>query len=229
MKRSVVFAGLCAAICLLGGVAWAAGTATSAQDIHWKESPLWGTWSFHVGMLFFNDEQFKNVYGDKGLAFYNMNASWKMIDDFELLGSLGYAYAEGHGISPDDGSKTSERYQLHFAPAALGLAYRFNFVLDQPVVPYLGAAGQFAYWYEGKMDSGTKWRSYNYGACGFGGVMFLLDNIEKRASGLLEAEWGINNSYLFYEYRYSWLNNFDQEDIIDLSSNLHSIGVMLEF
>jgi hypothetical protein len=64
---------------------------------------------------------------------------------------------------------------------------------------------------------------------GFGGLMFLLDNLEKRASGALESEWGINNTYLIYEFRYTSLNNFGKKDIVDLSSQFHSLGLLFEF
>ncbi|NLH47049.1 MAG: hypothetical protein GX444_00440 [Myxococcales bacterium] len=201
----------------------------SRQDTHWKESPIWGTWGLNVGMMFYSDEDYQKVYGDKGIAFYNMNAGLKLIQQLELVGSLGYGFSEGSGVSPLDDSKTAEKYKLHIAPGGLGLAYRFNFVLDQPVVPYVGGSGLLSYWFEEKLDSSWKRRSYNYGAMGFGGLMILLDNLEKRASGALESEWGINNTYLIYEYRYTSLNNFGKKDIVDLSSQFHSLGLLFEF
>lgn len=222
-------------ICLLLLFLPAAGSlaadddSMSRQDIHWQESPVWGSWGFNIGMMFFTADDYQKVYGDKGIAFYNMNAGVKLVHELELIGSLGYGFAEGRGVSPADDSKTSEKYKLHIAPAGLGLLYRFNFVLDQPVVPYLGGQGLASYWFEEKLDSSWKRRSYNYGAAGIGGLMFLLDNLEKRASGALESEWGINNTYLFYEFRYSYLSNFDSEDIVDLSSHFHSLGLMFEF
>jgi hypothetical protein len=229
MKVRFVWLTILAVVAAAAAPAFAEQSETTAQDMHWGESPLYGTWSFNAGLMFFSDESFKDIYGDKGMVFYNMNASWKMIDDFELIGTIGYGFSEGHGISPADQSKTAEKYKLHIAPAGLGLAYRFNFVLDQPVVPYLGASGLASYWFEERLDSSWKRKSYNYGAMGVAGVMFLLDNLEKRASGLLEAQWGINNSYLFYEYRYTSLDNFGQKDVVDLSSQFHSLGILLEF
>ncbi len=226
MKRVLV-------LLLLTGVLLCAGAAFAQepprQDAHWNESPQWGTWEFNVGLMFFNNEDYEDVYGDKGIAFYHTSASWKIVHHLELVGNIGYGFAEGRGISPRDQSRTAEKYKLHIAPGGLGLQYRFNFGLDQPVVPYVGAAGIASYWFEEKLDSSWKRRSYNYGAQGYAGLMFLLDNIEKRASGSLEAGWGINNTYLFYEYRYTNLDNFGEEDIIDLSSQMHSLGILFEF
>ncbi|MDP8222959.1 MAG: MXAN_2562 family outer membrane beta-barrel protein [Candidatus Lernaella stagnicola] len=226
MKRSFLLVVLIAAL-LVAGTAWA--QEPERQDRHWQESPFWGTFGFNIGMLFFDDDGYADVYGEKGVAFYQMAASWKIVHHLELVGNISYGFAEGHGISPQDQSKTAEKYKLHIAPGGLGLLYRFNFGLDQPVVPYAGASGVLSYWFEEKLDSSWKRRSYNYGAQAYGGLMFLLDNLEKRASGALEAEWGINNTYLFYEFRYTNLDNFGEENIVDLSSQFHSLGILFEF
>jgi hypothetical protein len=227
MKRLVT---LLLMLTIIGATAGlAAAQEPERQDRHWNESPMYGTWEFNAGLMLFTDDGYKDVYGDKGIAFYHMSVSYKLIHHLELVANLGYGFAEGNGISPADKSKTAEKYKLHIAPGGLGLQYRFNFAYDQPVVPYVGAAGIASYWFEERLDSSWKNRSYNYGAQGFAGLMFLLDNIEKRASGALEAEWGINNSYLFYEFRYTNLDNFGEEDVVDLSSQLHSLGILFEF
>jgi len=231
MKRWIGTLGVVAAFLLvLGSVALARETEeTTPQDTHWGESPMWGTWSINLGMKFFENIHYKDVYGSSGIAFYNMNASYKIIKDFELVGGIGYGFSEGRGVAPDTGERTAEKYKLHVAPGTLGFLYRFNFVLDQPVVPYVGAAGMLSYWMEERVHTSWKRKSYNYGALGNGGLMFLLDKLEKRASGLMEAQWGINNSYVFLEYRYDWLNNFGQKDIIDLNASFYSAGILLEF
>jgi len=226
MKRAAVAACLAVlALWLSGGVA----AAQENQDVHWGESPITGSFSFHAGLMFFNEKDFRDVYGNRGMVFYNGNVGWKIIPQLELLGSIGYGFSEGRGISPLTEEKTDEWYKLHYAPGALGLTYRFNFVLDQPVVPYLGVSGALAYWMEERMQSGWKRRGYLYGMHGAAGLMFLLDKLEPRASGALESMWGINNSYLFYEYRYSYMNDFERADTIDLSSQFHSLGIMFEF
>jgi hypothetical protein len=233
MRRWIGAAAIVGAMIFLGAAALAFASEeeeeVTRQDLHWGEKPSFGTWSLDGSLMLFSSKRYAEVYNNKPVGFINMNASWKMIQQFELIGSIGFATATGHGVAPQDGLPTADKYLLDFAPGSLGLAYRFNFVFDQPVVPYLGAFGQLAYWYETRLDSGWKTRSWNYGAAGFGGVMFLLNNIEKRASGLLRSQWGINNTYFFYEFRDSWLNNFNQKNIIDLSSQGHHFGFMIEF
>ncbi len=231
MKRLAVVACVLAWL-LTAGVAVAQDESApppSNQDRHWNESPIYGTWSFNSGLMFYNSKNFRDVYGNRGMVFYNMNTGLKIVHELELLGSIGYGFSEGRGVDPVAGEKTDEWYKIHYAPGSLGLTYRFNFVLDQPVVPYIGAQGALAYWMEERQHSGQKHRGYLYGMFGSAGVMFLLDKLETRASGALESMWGINNSYLFYEYRYSYMNDFEREDTIDLSSQFHSLGIMFEF
>jgi hypothetical protein len=229
MKQLAVAA--CVLVLLLGGGIALAQEAPPRppQDLHWNESPIWGSWGFNAGLMFFNSQQFREIYGNRGMVFYNMNAGLKLVYQLEVLGSIGYGFSEGRGIAPESGQKTDEWYKLHYAPASLGLTYRFGYVLDQPVVPYLGVQGAFAYWMEEREHSGTKRRGYLYGMFGTAGVMFLLDKLEPRAAGELESSWGINHSYFYYEYRYSYMDDFGKKDIIDLSSQFHSFGIAFEF
>lgn len=224
MKRIAIAAVVLSMLLLAGPV-----YAQEGQDLHWEESPMWGTWSFNAGIMFFTEDDYQDIYGDRGMVFYNMNTSLKLIHELELIGSMGYGFAEGRGISPTTREKTNEWYKLHIAPAGLGLVYRFNFVLDQPLVPYVGGSGILSYWFEEKRDSGWKRRGYNWGAYGNAGLMLLLDNLERRASGSLESAWGINNTYLFYEYRYTSLDDFGQDEVVNLSSHFHSLGLAFEF
>jgi hypothetical protein len=115
------------------------------------------------------------------------------------------------------------------APVEVGLLYRFNFVYDQPVVPYLGVAGVYSYFLEERLDSSWKKRGGVWGVAGNGGFMILLDKAEKRAAGLMERDSGINSTYLIYNFKYSLLNDFDETSGLDLTNQQHTIGVLLEF
>ena len=82
---------------------------------------------------------------------------------------------------------------------------------------------------EERIDSSWKTRGGKWGVAGKGGLMLLLDKAEKRASGAMEREWGVNNTYLFYAYKYTYLNNFDENKGLDLTNNQHNLGVLFEF
>lgn len=197
-------------------------------DPHWTESPINFSAGFKFGMAFPSSEEMEDVYGTKGIPYYSLEGGWKMVHELELQAEIGYFWDQGRGVAAD-GKKTNEKYKIHIVPAELGLVYRFNFVYDQIVVPFLGASGIYSYFLEERLESSWKQRGTKYGVAGKGGLMILLDNAEKRASGSLERDWKINNTYLVYSYKYSYLNDFDEDKGLDLTYHLHSFGVLFEF
>ncbi len=227
MRRILLTAVFLAASFGLAGLVYAADVAQ--VDPHWIESPRNFSAGFNVGMIFPQDKDYEDVYGKKGVAIYTLQSGWRIVHELEIHLEGSYAWAGGRGVSPD-GSKTQEKFKLHMAPAELGLLYRFAFVPDQVIVPYIGGNGIYAYWMEEKLDSSYKNRGLLAGAGGQAGLAFLLDNVEKRSSGRLESGWGINNTYFFYQFKYYWLNDFGKKsNTLDLSSQIHTLGVLFQF
>ena len=197
-------------------------------DPHWDESPINFTAGFKFGIGFFLSDDTMDVYGEKGVPFYGVEAGWKMVHELELHAEMGYWWDQGRGIA-SDGSRTNEKYKLHMAPAELGLIYRFNFVYDQIIVPYIGASGIYSYFLEERLESSWKTRGALWGVAGKAGLMILLDSAEKLASSKMEGDWGINSTYLVYNFKYNYLNDFDDRKGIDLSSHIHTLGILFEF
>ncbi len=213
------------AVVLLGALP---ASSEEFVDPHWSEGPINFSAGFHFGLGFFNDDDVKDVYGEKAVPYYALEVGWKMVHEFELHAELAYWWDQGRGIA-NDGTKTNEKYKLHMAPAELGLLYRFNFVYDQIIVPYIGASGVYSYFLEERLESSWKKRGAKYGIAGKAGLMILLDNAEKRASGHLERNWGINNTYLVYHFKYVILNDFEEDKGLDLSNMQHTFGITFEF
>ncbi|MBZ0271564.1 hypothetical protein K8I61_05985 [bacterium] len=218
-----------AAICFLFLASPAFAQERSQYDPHWFESPRHFSAGFNVGLVFPTADEFQDVYGTKGDAIYTLQAGWRMIHELELHAEGSYFWFEGRGVT-STGDKTQEKFKLHAAPAELGLLYRLAFVPDQIVVPYVGAGYALTYWFEEKLDSSSKNRGLLNGWVGQAGLMVLLDNIEKRSSGRLESDWGINNTYFFYQFKYLAADDFGGgDDTFDLTSMAHSIGVLFQF
>ena len=206
----------------------APGIAEDYIDPHWYESPIHFSAGFKFGLAFPAGDEMQDVYGTKGIPFYSIEAAWKMVHELELHAEMSYWWEQGRGVA-EGGKKTNEKYKIHIAPAELGLIYRFNFVNDQIVVPYIGGGGIYSYYMEERLESSWKRRGGKWGVAGKAGLMLLLDNAEKKASGALEREWKINNTYLIYSFKYSYLNNFDEKAGLDLSNQMHTLGVLFEF
>ncbi|MCZ7584855.1 MAG: hypothetical protein M5R36_16825 [Deltaproteobacteria bacterium] len=199
-------------------------------DQHWRESPRHFSAGFQVGMIFPTHDDVTDVYGTKGDAIYTLHGGWRMVHELELHAEGAYTFYEGNGVDPT-GGKTKEKYKLHIAPAEVGLLYRFAFWPDQIVVPYAAGHYVYTYWFEEKLDSADKNRGLISGWSAQGGLMLLLDDIEKRASGRLESDWGVNNTYLVYQYKYMAVDDFgqDQDKTLDLSAQVHTLGVTFQF
>lgn len=217
-------------ILIAGVVAFLLPTFAFAEefnDPHWTESPINFSAGFKFGMAFPTDSIIKDVYGDKGVPYYSIEAGWKIVHELELHWEWAYWWDEGSGRTLG-GDKVSEKYKLHLSPMELGLTYRFNFVQDQIIVPYIGCAGVGSYWMEERLDSSWKDRGIKWGVAGSGGLMVLLDGAQKRASGAMERDWKVNNTYFFYNFKYSYLNSFNDKGM-DLTNTQHTLGVLFEF
>lgn len=226
MIRGVLMALVACAVLLF--LAPAPTSAEEFVDPHWTESPINFTAGFKFGLTFPSSEDMEDVYGTKGIPYYGLEAGWKMVHELELHAEIAYWWEQGRGIA-FSGKKTNEKYKIHVVPAELGLLYRFNFVYDQIVVPFLGASGIYSYFMEERLESSWKQRGTKYGVAGKGGLMLLLDGLEKRASGSLENAWKINSTYLVYTFKYSYLNSFDDNKGLDLTNQTHTLGVLFEF
>ncbi|MCB1153343.1 MAG: hypothetical protein H6684_07195 [Deltaproteobacteria bacterium] len=200
------------------------------HDPHWFESPRNFSTGFNIGLAFPESNDIKDVYGEKGDVLYVLQGGWRFWHEFELHAELGYVWFQGRGLD-SNGDKTSEKFKIHIAPADLHLLYRLQYWYDQPIVPFVGAGGSAVYWFEEQLDSSNKERGINTGYSAQAGVMFLLDKLEKRASGRLERDYGINNTYFFYQFKYAGLDDFggDKDKTLDLSYMSHTFGVLFQF
>jgi hypothetical protein len=138
----------------------------AARPALWNESPMYGTAGFNVGLMYFTSDDYEDIYGSSGIAFYNLTAGWKIVHHLELTGDIGYGFAEGRGVSPLDSVKPLKNSSCTSPRPRSACCIASNFWLDQVVVPYVGGSGVASYWFEEKLDSSWKRRSYNYGVMG---------------------------------------------------------------
>lgn len=186
------------------------------------------SFSFFAGAHLMRDENWEKVYGNAPIFYFGFTAGLKLIADLELWGEIGYSVDEGSGIT-SQGQSTSEKFRIHLVPASLGLLYRLKFFENQLIVPFLGGAANLYYFYEGRLESSEKVDGGKWGYSGFGGLQLLLDNADPRAAASMKSEFGIDNTYLFYEFRYSSVNDWGEEEGMDFSSLLHIGGLLFEF
>jgi hypothetical protein len=153
---------------------------------------------------------------------------------------MGYAKATGNGLD-DTGAETSDENTFRVVPFTLGITYRFDYFTrknDFLLVPYV--KGGLAYYFYSVLDGndnvarsstgkGSGGKSGYYWALG---LQLLLDIFDEGSAKTFDNEWGVNSSFLFAEYRASYVSNFEPNGIanmiLDDTEQLH-FGLGLEF
>ena len=201
--------------------------AAEAEDT----SPIHFSLNLHAGFMLVDEPDFEDVYNQNWMGVYGLQFGYKLVKDLELSLSASYGFK---GRRRRDGERQLDRRGVpasgrpgHAFASLTGL----RFVAEQPVVPYLGAGGAGVFFHESRVEEpDINTSGMHYGYTGFAGVQFLLDKLDQRAAAHMDLDFGINNSYVYYEYRYQSLDDFgDDKGILDLTSQVHEIGLMFEF
>ena len=147
--------------------------------------------------------------------------------------------------------RSGDTTQLNIFPVTLELVYRFDVLSLRyhiPIVPYIKAGLAYYIWFIQKGDGGvstglpspnndpardmSEWQAYG-GVPGFvlhPGVMLLLDAFDRKAAQTLDAELGINHTYLFAELNYANIAGLGIfKDKITLSDTTWNAGLAFEF
>lgn len=135
--------------------------------------------------------------------------------------TAGFAYFTGNAVS-SSGLASGDDFTLMTFPIRVDFIYRFDYVSNQIVVPYLRAGFDsviFRESTEGDSLSGNK-----FGLHGGAGFSVLLDNLDSTS---LEQE-GVNDVYLTFEGRYAHINSFKSTGL-DLSGFYPYVGILFQF
>lgn len=155
-----------------------------------------------------------------------------------LGGTLGYSQAKGKGLLPD-GTKSADTTKFHTLPMTLSLIYRFDYLAQKfgvPLVPVAkGGIDGWLWWATNgtgqvsRAADGAVGRGVTFGGHVTAGLMFHLDSLAPGMARTFDNELGCNNTYLFAEYTWSWIDDFGSKKSLDLSSRNFMAGVAFEF
>ncbi len=143
-------------------------------------------------------------------------------------------------------SRSGDTTALNIVPLSIMGVYRFDYLARRwkiPFVPYfkIGIA-YYVWWIENGGGSfsiaqytppGTTSSQGGWGGT-FGWVMnpggaFLLDVLDPTAARVIDAELGINHSYLFCEFHYADITGFGAANKMNLSDTTLNAGIAFEF
>lgn len=178
---------------------------------------------------------------DSGLM-TELELDWQALDIF--VGSLGIGASIGvfHVTNSafEEGSctRSDDETGLWVLPLNLLAVVRFDIFADRwsvPLVPYFKAGISYAIWIAtdadgiSTADDGSRGYGGSFGLRLAGGLMLQLDWIEPRAARTFDNEFGVNHSYLFFEYYWAWVDNFGSGNRMNLGDGTWVLGLALEF
>lgn len=186
------------------------------------------------------------IFGDRGFLLFEIEFDVQVVRLFGTLGvgaALGYFNAVGYGLYSVGGdpaladTRSADQTTLKLVPLRLLAVWRVDEAVRQvnvPLVPYLKLGfGPTLYWVtEGR--GGTSWAGGSRGAgsrWGWDasvGLMLLLDFLDPVIARDFDNDWGVNNSYLFAEYRWNRVGTMGRPGFI-LSDDLATFGAAFEF
>lgn len=174
----------------------------------------------------------RDIYGHGYSLFSEAEWEKEIIQKYGILavgGGVGFIRATGKSLtSINPPRRSSESTEFQITPIGLNLTYRLCYFKNQFLVPY-GRAGMDIYLFRELKEGDTTISGYRTGYhFAFGGA-FLLDWMSPGSAVNMDLEWGINNTYLIFEYRYSHLNDFNKKHDFDFSTETWFGGIMFEY
>ncbi|MEC8023827.1 MAG: MXAN_2562 family outer membrane beta-barrel protein [Myxococcota bacterium] len=181
------------------------------------------------------------VFGDESMFVVKLAYDYEVYQGVGVItlgGEIGYGTISGKGLDPSTGEQTSDDTRLQLIPMAVNLGYHFDYLMteyDVPLVPYVEGGMDYVIWIitngsgglsrvgDGRSDGGT------FGVHVSAGLKFQLDSLSKRMASEFDADAGVNNTYLFAEYNYGWINDFGDSDSFSWGGHNVFFGLEFEF
>jgi hypothetical protein len=220
-------AGAVGALLLAGVLALPARAEAAADE---DESPRNMNIQLRYGPTTVAEPWIQAVYGDSGheVLWLEYGFASRFLDI-----NLGAGFFQELGfMQTESGAVSGEHTMFTMVPLALSVTGRVDILDEQPVVPFGRVGLDYWIWREnwyvaadGSTDNervGGK-PGWHFG----GGLLLLLDGIDRKAASRLEATTGINDTYVVAEYRKTLLVHGD--DQINLSSSEFTFGLKLDF
>jgi len=146
----------------------------------------------------------------------------RFLGPIEVGGSAGFYQASGTGRFLSTGLPSSDKTAFMVVPTSLTLTWRLEDVVDRlhvPLVPYGRVAlERYNWWITDGNGSTTKSGATNGWSAG-GGIALHLNTIDAGLGRELDAETGINATYLFAEVMKTSIDDFGSKSSWDLSQD----------
>jgi hypothetical protein len=227
---------------LLSGAAWAGPSDPargSTRNANRDMTKATGNIEVRYGNVFLADPNIRAVYGGRigsddtspqgtGNGLLQVEFGPQIFRIMELDFGIGFFQALANTVD-SEGSPSSEKTMLTWYPLSVDGTLRAHFFDEQFLVPYARYGYDYIIWNE-KWDDGAGGKNKISGAkagshYGYG-VSILLDTFARERASLLEAQTGINDTFITVEWRRQAV---DSGSGLIFSGEAITVGLKLDF
>ncbi|PID39147.1 MAG: hypothetical protein CSA65_05750 [Proteobacteria bacterium] len=191
---------------------------------------------------------YEDLFGDGSGIMISGEADWQIWRGFGSVGvglTMGYFSRSAEPFADDgNGGPTKSRERvagetsITLFPISVLAVYRFDVLAERwsiPLVPYAKIGLNYTFWWIRKGDGAVasiEGNDANGGSFGWQfnlGIAVQLDLFEPDAAKSLDANSGINHSYVFFEMMHLAADGFGSETTLDVGDTTWLAGLAIEF
>lgn len=213
----------------LAGLAALALAPTDARAADEDEGPRTMNVQVRYGPATVAEPYVQQIFGeDSGMLWLEYGWASRFVE-----ANLGIGFWQELGFRQTSNGRVSDEHDMFtMFPLALTLTGRLDLLEEQPIVPFGRIGVDYWLWRENwyVADTATQESERAGGKYGWhygGGLLLLLDVLDRRAASRLEATTGINDTFVVAEYRQTNLAHGDNQ--LDLSTSELTFGLKFDF
>ncbi len=218
-----------------------ASSASAESDRNVLVELKFGPYLPNIDHEFSTKQPFRDVFGTSQRLMTRIEFDYEFFTGFGVAAvgaSLGYSQFKGKGLLAT-GEKAEDSTKMHLVPLSLDLIYRFDWLWQRhnvPFVPFVkGGIDCYVWWVTNGVgdvargSGGARGRGATFGGHLSLGMSFVLDSLAPQMAQTFDVEMGVNNTMIFVEYVFSWVDDFGASRSWDLGSRTFLAGVAFEF
>jgi len=240
--------GLALALLLTTGAAQAQTTVLHEENRfrspqHWAIELRFGPYLPEIDSEFAGAENppYQTYFGNKPKVMFQLEVDYQFTHVFGSAAvGLQAGYFSKSGKAKDiKGEPSGDSTTLLVVPLAVQLVYRMDEAalrLDIPLVPYVKAGLSYSMWRitdangdTARSESGQAGKGGTPGWQAAAGIALLLDFIDPASARALDAETGVNHTYVFAEVARYEASGLGRKKALHLGDTTWVVGLMFEF
>jgi hypothetical protein len=176
-----------------------------------------------------SDVTFESMYGKENVFAIDFDYEWQPFRKYGALGlkvGTGFSTVSASGyFKRDMQTRSEESYNLFIVPLSAFLEYRFEYVRQQWVVPFINGGATYYGLAEVRNDGKSPTFAGAPAAGAGGGLLFSLSRLDPAGAFTLSQEYGIADLWFIVEARA--MQGLSED--IDFTNQTISAGIAVDF